>query len=73
MIHCLLYLWQITDLFQGSLKRVLKKSKYGKSSEDALMEMSGRVSSEGLSKSSSSDCRNFESWRKFSRQLKCDC
>lgn len=31
-------------------KRVLKEIKYGKSSEDALMEMSTRVSSEGLSR-----------------------
>lgn len=34
----------------GEFKRVLKEIKYGKSSEDALMEMSCRVSSEGLSR-----------------------
>ena len=34
----------------GEFKRVLKEIKYGKSSEDALMEMSLRVSSEGLSR-----------------------
>ncbi|WP_299525678.1 type II secretion system F family protein [uncultured Methanobrevibacter sp.] len=44
----------ISNANYGSLskefKRVLKEIKYGKSSEDALMEMSNRVSSEGLSR-----------------------
>lgn len=44
----------ISNANYGSLskefKRVLKEIKYGKSSEEALMEMSNRVSSEGLSR-----------------------